>query len=993
MIKKGIIIGAIIGFLCGLQILTTSAASVLLPQQGGTGISTSTSGNNTFNLYQVSVDANGHPVYGFQANGAGGGGVAVGAGITSTISGTTTTVILNLGAGCSGNNFVATISPTGTITCSTPSGGASSTNVFGINGVTVNQVGVNATASLNTAFAASWTALETFLNGATINGTTTLASTTNALLLTDTTGKVLAYAGSNVCGAGNYATAISATGTITCTAGVSSVNGSTGAITITSSTLGVATNTLSLFNGNGFITNISTTINTAGPLGGGGALVNGTTLNLTCTGCLTGNQTITFTPSQDVSGTASGATSLTPTLKVIGLQGKALPSLSSGTLYYYNGAWSIGNAVDQNGNQFVTSTGASSGGVGTSSPATGFAYFVNGNTISGTSTVVQSLANNSAAGGIDFSAATGTGITGVLHSLNISQFTNNAGYLITTSTIAASGTTLTGPAFTFASTTSIAPFASGTAMYWTFVNTAGYITTSSNNFGGLTNSSISANAPITWSAGSVIGFNTSTALSLSGLYTFLGGLTANSTATFNSSTILGATKNALLGTDANGLIVATTSGVAAGSYTNTNLTVDATGRITTASNGTAGGGGGLASSTPWTANFFTLVKDGVTLMQSMVQQFVNGLKIATGTGTWPVDGASNALLTLGSSSIQGGNASGTWLGVNASSGFSGDFINFQVQSSTKFEVSAAGNTTTTNLTVTGVTSGLGSFSSAGVLSAYAGSSCTVGSLVTSISAAGAATCNTTSSILTGYNPLSFNDANASSGIAISTSTTKISIQNIGVTSFNGATGTVSAVVGGNLFVSPTSTTLANNVVKFQTAGSSTVAQTSSIYAFNDGGASVNTSTENGLFTIVNASNTQALGVSSTTNATSSAVTLNIKGNASSSPTVPINVLQVLSDGHINATGTTPTVSACGSGSPSVKGTDASGVITIGTGAVSSCKLTFQVPYESTNVIPIVNDSSSTDAVEVTSVSSSSITMTFASSLTGGSIYYFILQNF
>ena len=156
---------------------------------------------------------------------------------------------------------------------------------------------------------------------------------------------------------------------------------------------------------------------------------------------------------------------------------------------------------------------------------------------------------------------------------------------------------------------------------------------------------------------------------------------------------------------------------------------------------------------------------------------------------------------------------------------------------------------------------------------------------------------------------------------------------------------------------------------------------------------IGTSTYNGIINTVNASGTAVFQVSSSTTATSSAVSLNVLGNASTSPNAPVNVFQVFNDGHINATGTVPSVSSCGGGSPSVTGTDTAGIITIGSGAVGSCKLTFKVPYESSNIIPIVDDSSSTDAVEVTSVSSSSITMTFASSLTGGTIYYFILQTF
>jgi hypothetical protein len=56
---------------------------------------------------------------------------------------------------------------------------------------------------------------------------------------------------------------------------------------------------------------------------------------------LTGNQSITLTPSGDVSGTASGATSLTPTYKVIGLNGSPLPANATGSLVYLNGSWQL----------------------------------------------------------------------------------------------------------------------------------------------------------------------------------------------------------------------------------------------------------------------------------------------------------------------------------------------------------------------------------------------------------------------------------------------------------------------------------------------------------------------------------------------------------------------------------------------------------------------------------------------------------------------------
>lgn len=58
-------------------------------------------------------------------------------------------------------------------------------------------------------------------------------------------------------------------------------------------------------------------------------------------GFITGNQTITLTPSGDISGTVSGSTALNQTVTVTGLKGKVLPSLTAGILRYTGVAWAL----------------------------------------------------------------------------------------------------------------------------------------------------------------------------------------------------------------------------------------------------------------------------------------------------------------------------------------------------------------------------------------------------------------------------------------------------------------------------------------------------------------------------------------------------------------------------------------------------------------------------------------------------------------------------
>lgn len=80
----------------------------------------------------------------------------------------------------------------------------------------------------------------------------------------------------------------------------------------------------------------------------------------------------------------------------------------------------------------------------------------------------------------------------------------------------------------------------------------------------------------------------------------------------------------------------------------------------------------------------------------------------------PTESASSSFLTLGNNLISGGNASGTFLGANPSSPFNGDFINFQIASTSKFKVDGSGNVSSAggltaggNITATGTLSTTG----------------------------------------------------------------------------------------------------------------------------------------------------------------------------------------------------------------------------------------------------------------------------------------------
>ena len=76
----------------------------------------------------------------------------------------------------------------------------------------------------------------------------------------------------------------------------------------------------------------------------------------------------------------------------------------------------------------------------------------------------------------------------------------------------------------------------------------------------------------------------------------------------------------------------------------------------------------------------------------------------------------------------------------------------------------------------------------------------------------------------------------------------------------------------------------------------------------------------------------------TTPGSNVALTINTSLQTGLGDTTPTATLTV--GGHIHTSGTAPTISACGAGTPSIVGNDNAGKVTIGTGVVTSCTLTF-----------------------------------------------------
>ena len=183
---------------------------------------------------------------------------------------------------------------------------------------------------------------------------------------------------------------------------------------------------------------------------------------------------------------------------------------------------------------------------------------------------------------------------------------------------------------------------------------------------------------------------------------------------------------------------------------------------------------------------------------------------------------------------------------------------------------------------------------------------------------------------------------AGTGISVSTTTSQGTITNTGVTSLNGATGSVAIVAGTNVTISTSSTSTTINA-----SGGGTPAGTSTNVQFNNGGAfgadndfSYNSSTKN--LTLTNVSSSLRIGKSSNfgLSQTSTMVTYNYTG-ATSSFIVPSTVSSIT----ISATG------GGGSGSTSGEGGGQAGQVTGTLSVVAGETIYFFVGGEGSTTSP------------------------------------------
>jgi len=125
--------------------------------------------------------------------------------------------------------------------------------------------------------------------------------------------------------------------------------------------------------------------------------------------------------------------------------------------------------------------------------------------------------------------------------------------------------------------------------------------------------------------------------------------------------------------------------------------------------------------------------------------------------------------------------------------------------------------------------------------------------------------------------------------------------------------------------------------------------------------------------------------------------LSITGTSGS--TIPI--LQVASstdaalfsidgNGHITTGGSATSVSSCGSGA-SVSGNDTSGTVTVGSGVVTACTITYSTAQSASSKVFIETEGGTTFSHSISAKSSTSFTVTFSATIGGGTFDYLVVN--
>lgn len=449
--------------------------------------------------------------------------------------------------------------------------------------------------------------------------------------------------------------------------------------------------------------------------------------------------------------------------------------------------------------------------------------------------------------------------------------------------------------------------------------------------------------------------DTDNAQNIFGTPNFLGGANFNATTTLASTTILSGTvsttiASALIKTGSDGTIAAYGGASACGANQFV-TTISALGATTCGT--PSGGGGGVATSSggDYAAGNVAFMIDSSTISATSAVNIVSSTGATTFKGNVFLGGTLNVTSTSRFNGAMTVSSSLTQSGAVAS--LASTTIN--------------GNATTTNLTVTSIGAALVLSSSAGVQSAYGGASaCGAGNAVTTISAVGGTTCAAFGSgngTLTGngtatYIPY-YDTATAflnNSKLTYASSTDLFSV----------GSSTIAGVV--KVTAAPAATT---------STGQTNFGATPQILPSASGTyISGNTvSGYNGDWIALQNNSSTVFRVAS-----SGATTI---GNATTT-------FQIFTNGHIDSTGTVPTLSSCGT-SPNATGTDSAGIIQVGSVAATACTLTFASAYVNTPSCLVTNQNMSVVNAMTYTVTTTTLVIS-ETGLTSAKLNYMCIAN-